>query len=49
MATVDGVHIQVRLTCEKCGHQWDHNDYGSISVDAAQMDAESEPCPKCGD
>lgn len=48
MPTVEGVHIQVTLSCPECGHMWDHEDYGNITVDAATMDAEDEPCPKCG-
>jgi len=47
MAKVLGSLIQVMLECSECGHQWDIEDYSECHVDAAEMGAEDEPCPKC--
>jgi hypothetical protein len=49
MPNVECSHIQITLSCNECGHQWDHEDYDNVSVDAAVLDAEDEPCPKCED
>jgi transcription elongation factor Elf1 len=42
------VHIQITLNCRECGHQWDVEDYDSLSVDAAVWQAiVDEYCPRC--
>ena len=40
-------HIQITLSCDECGHQWDHEDYDNMGVHAAIETAEDEPCPEC--
>jgi hypothetical protein len=49
MITVESSHIQLTLSCDECGHQWDIEDYSEVSTDAAVREAEDELCPKCGE
>lgn len=47
MPAVTSSHIQLTLSCEECGHEWDIEDYDSQSLLDAHMKAEDEPCPEC--
>jgi NAD-dependent SIR2 family protein deacetylase len=47
MSVITCHHIQLTLYCVTCSHQWDIEDYDSLSVDDAAMKAEDETCPRC--
>lgn len=47
--TVDSTHIQVTVTCQTCGHQFDVENYDAQSVAEAEAQAAEEPCPECSE
>lgn len=46
MAKVISTHIVLTYECEECGHEFDLEDYDSLSVEAAQVPVSCELCDK---
>jgi len=47
MNNVDSSHVQITVTCERCGHTWDVEDYDALSVQAAEQAAREAECQNC--
>jgi ribosomal protein S27AE len=49
MITVESSHIQLSLSCSKCGHGWDIKDHDTRSIHMAEIYARKiVVCPNCG-